>query len=128
MGGWIMGSPDTEPGRIPNETKRQVTFAKGLRIGVTEVTQKEWRLIMGTHSSSFKGDDLPVERITWREADERAMTGPRVSPSGRLAHHSETLPCTQGRQFLPHSRQVPQLHFPVAGAGDQRLAVQTEGQ
>ena len=69
-GNFTMGSPDAEPGRIANETKRQVTFAKGFRIGVTEVTQKEWRLIMGTNSSYFKGDDLPIERITWREADE----------------------------------------------------------
>ena len=27
-GSFTMGSPDTEPGRIPNETRRQVTFAK----------------------------------------------------------------------------------------------------
>jgi formylglycine-generating enzyme required for sulfatase activity len=47
-GNFTMGSPNTEPGRIANETRRQVTFAKGFRIGVTEVTQKEWRLIMGT--------------------------------------------------------------------------------
>ena len=69
-GNFTMGSPKTEPGRIPNETRRQVTFARGFRIGVTEVTQKEWRLIMGTSPSYFKGDDLPVERITWREANE----------------------------------------------------------
>ena len=69
-GSFTMGSPDTEPGRIPNETRRQVTFAKGFRIGVTEVTQKEWLLIMGTSPGYFKGDDLPVERITWDEADE----------------------------------------------------------
>jgi formylglycine-generating enzyme required for sulfatase activity len=69
-GNFTMGSPKTEPGRIPNETRRDVTFAKGFRIGVTEVTQKEWRLIMGTSPGYFKGDDLPVERITWREANE----------------------------------------------------------
>lgn len=69
-GNFTMGSPKTEPGRIPNETRRHVTFAKGFRIGVTEVTQKEWRLIMETSPGFFKGDDLPVERITWREANE----------------------------------------------------------
>ena len=69
-GEFTMGSPKTEPGRIANETERHVTFEKGFRIGVTEVTQKEWRLIMGTNPSFFTGDDLPVERITWREAVE----------------------------------------------------------
>jgi formylglycine-generating enzyme required for sulfatase activity len=34
------------------------------------VTQKQWRLIMNTSPSYFRGDDLPVERITWLEADE----------------------------------------------------------
>ena len=53
-GNFTMGSPETEPGRIPNETKRQVTFAKGFRIGVTEVTQKQWRLIMGTNPASSR--------------------------------------------------------------------------
>ena len=65
-----MGSPKTEPGRVANEPQRQVAFANGLRIGVTEVTQKQWRLIMGTNPAFFKGGDLPVERITWREAVE----------------------------------------------------------
>jgi formylglycine-generating enzyme required for sulfatase activity len=69
-GTFTMGSPETEPGRVSNETQRQVTFAKRFRIGVNEVTQKEWRLIMRTNPSYFKGDDLPVERITWLEADE----------------------------------------------------------
>jgi formylglycine-generating enzyme required for sulfatase activity len=69
-GNFTMGSPNTEPGRIPNETRRQVTFARGFRIGATEVTQKEWRLIMGTNPAFFEGNDLPVERITWHEAVE----------------------------------------------------------
>jgi formylglycine-generating enzyme required for sulfatase activity len=69
-GTFTMGSPATEPGRISNETQRQVTFAKAFRIGVNEVTQKQWRLIMKTSPSYFKGDDLPVERITWFEAEE----------------------------------------------------------
>jgi formylglycine-generating enzyme required for sulfatase activity len=69
-GAFTMGSPKTEPGRVANETERQVAFATGFRIGVTEVTQKEWRLIMGTNPAFFKGDDLPVDRITWREAVE----------------------------------------------------------
>ena len=69
-GKFTMGSPQTEPGRIANETERHVTFEKGFRIGVTEVTQKEWSLIMGSNLAFFKGDDLPVEYITWHEAVE----------------------------------------------------------
>jgi formylglycine-generating enzyme len=34
-------------------------------IGKYEVTQKEWVDVMGNNPSAFKGDDLPVETITW---------------------------------------------------------------
>jgi sulfatase modifying factor 1 len=34
-------------------------------IGKYEVTQKEWREIMGNDSSKFKGDNLPVEMVSW---------------------------------------------------------------
>src|SRR6478609_4834358 len=34
-------------------------------IGKFEVTKKEWRDIMGSDSSKFKGDNLPVEMVSW---------------------------------------------------------------
>ena len=69
-GKFTMGSPDTEVGRVANETAQNVEFKSGFRIGVTEVTQKQWTLIMGSNSSFFKGDSRPVERITWQDAVE----------------------------------------------------------
>jgi formylglycine-generating enzyme len=39
-------------------------------IGKTEVTQKEWRDIMGSNPSGFKGDNLPVEKVSWYDAVE----------------------------------------------------------
>ncbi|MFQ5443144.1 MAG: formylglycine-generating enzyme family protein, partial [Nitrospinales bacterium] len=35
-----------------------------------EVTQKEFEPLMGKNPSKFKGDDLPVERVLWTEANE----------------------------------------------------------
>lgn len=69
-GSFMMGSPKSEPGRIANETEQEVTFQKGFLIGVTEVTQKQWRLVMGTSPSYFRGDELPVEQVTWHDAVE----------------------------------------------------------
>jgi tetratricopeptide (TPR) repeat protein len=34
-----------------------------------EVTQAEYKQIMGNNPSSFKGDDLPVETVTWNQAN-----------------------------------------------------------
>lgn len=39
-------------------------------IGRYEVTQKEWTEIMGSNPSKFKGDNLPVETVSWYDAVE----------------------------------------------------------
>jgi formylglycine-generating enzyme required for sulfatase activity len=39
-------------------------------IGETEVTQKEWKETMKFNPSNFKGDNLPVENISWYDAVE----------------------------------------------------------
>ncbi|AXY73093.1 formylglycine-generating enzyme family protein [Paraflavitalea soli] len=41
-----------------------------LYIGRYEVTQKEWREVMGNDPSVFKGDDLPVESVSWYDCIE----------------------------------------------------------
>ncbi|MDR3261780.1 MAG: formylglycine-generating enzyme family protein, partial [Tannerella sp.] len=39
-------------------------------IGKYEVTQKQWTDIMGTNPSKFKGDNLPVEGVSWNAVQE----------------------------------------------------------
>jgi sulfatase modifying factor 1 len=39
-------------------------------IGKYEVTQKEWSDVMGSNPSAFKGDDLPVETVSWYDVVE----------------------------------------------------------
>jgi formylglycine-generating enzyme required for sulfatase activity len=34
-------------------------------MGKTEVTQAQWKAIMGSNPSNFKGDNLPVEQVSW---------------------------------------------------------------
>ncbi len=46
----------------------RVTFPKDLAVGVYEVMQREWRFLMGSNPSRFKGDDRPVEKVSWRDA------------------------------------------------------------
>lgn len=36
-------------------------------IGQTEVTQALWQAIMGINPSEFKGDNLPVEQVSWKD-------------------------------------------------------------
>ncbi|MRN54768.1 formylglycine-generating enzyme family protein [Paenibacillus monticola] len=39
-------------------------------VGKYEVTQKEWIEVMGSNPSEFKGDNLPVEMVSWYDAVE----------------------------------------------------------
>ena len=42
----------------------------GFYIGIYEVTQKQWEAVMGNNPSYLKGDYLPVEQVSWSEAQE----------------------------------------------------------
>ncbi|MDR1179381.1 MAG: formylglycine-generating enzyme family protein, partial [Spirochaetales bacterium] len=68
-GTFTMGSPASEPGRDDDETRRQVTVS-AFSMSRCEVTQKEYRDVMGTNPSRFQGDSLPVEQVSWFDAVE----------------------------------------------------------
>lgn len=63
----------------------QVTISRGFWLGRTEVTQAQWAAVMGSNPSNFKGDDRPVEQVSWHEAMEfcRKLTE-RERAAGRL--------------------------------------------
>jgi formylglycine-generating enzyme required for sulfatase activity/predicted Ser/Thr protein kinase len=67
-GSFRMGSPASEKNRSENENQVQVRISQGFWMGQTEVTQRQWVAVMGSNPSSFKGDDLPVERVSWNDA------------------------------------------------------------
>jgi len=46
------------------KNRRQITI-KPFRLGATEVTQGQWKAIMDSNPSKFKGDDRPVEQVSW---------------------------------------------------------------
>ena len=66
-GAFTMGSPAGEVGREKEEVQHQVSLS-AFYIGATEVTQAKYKLVMGTNPSNFKGDDLPVESVSWYDA------------------------------------------------------------
>jgi len=80
-GSFKMGSSD---GASAEKPVHPVNIAKPFAIGVTEVTQAQWKAIMGTRPSQFArcGDNCPVEKVSWYDAQDfvkelSAKTGKR---------------------------------------------------
>lgn len=48
----------------------RVTLTKNYYIGKYEVTQALWRVVMDSVPSQFKGDNLPVEWVSWGECQK----------------------------------------------------------
>jgi formylglycine-generating enzyme required for sulfatase activity len=67
-GKFMMGSPETEPERQPDETQHEVLLGSGFWLSDHEVTQAEYQAVIGSNPSNFKGDTLPVEQVSWDDA------------------------------------------------------------
>jgi formylglycine-generating enzyme required for sulfatase activity len=76
-----MGSPADEPERRSNEGPQHHITLASFFIGASPVTQAQWAAVVLAHPdrvrrdldpkpSFFRGIDLPVESITWNEAEE----------------------------------------------------------
>ena len=80
-GAFVMGSPSYEPQRRPNEGPQRTVMLNPFFIGATPITQAQWAEVVTAHPaklahvlepfpSYFKGKDLPVEGVSWAQADE----------------------------------------------------------
>lgn len=65
-GSFLMGSNYGDDDEKP---VHKVT-ASSFLIGKHEVTQSDWRAVMGSNPSKWKGNSLPVERVSWYDAVE----------------------------------------------------------
>ena len=63
-----------------NEVAHSVTLTKDFYIGRTEVTQAQWRAVMGRNPSEFTRDSLPVLNVSWNDAMAFCQ---RLNNSGR---------------------------------------------
>jgi len=72
-GQFRMGSPADEPERRPGEAQVEVTLSKGFWIGKYEVTQGQWKRVVGEFPGKFtagEGDDFPVYTVNFAESEE----------------------------------------------------------
>ena len=70
-GTFTMGAtPEQGSDAYNNEKPSHKVTLSSYYIGKYEVTQAQWRAIMGENPSYFTGDNNPVEKVSWYEAQE----------------------------------------------------------
>ncbi|MFN9264124.1 MAG: formylglycine-generating enzyme family protein [Acidobacteriota bacterium] len=74
-GRFLRGSPPAEAGRANDESPlHEVTISRPFWLAAYEVTQQQWRTVMGSNPSTFAhGEDAPrrpVERVSWHDAQD----------------------------------------------------------
>jgi eukaryotic-like serine/threonine-protein kinase len=69
-GDFMMGSPEREKGSTNEERPQHKVNIQEFYIGQTLITQLQYETIMRRNPSRFRGDNLPVENVDWREAKE----------------------------------------------------------
>ncbi|MGI8908179.1 MAG: formylglycine-generating enzyme family protein [Candidatus Sumerlaeaceae bacterium] len=68
-GTFLMGSPEDEAGRLPDDELQQTTVTlTGFWIGKHEVTQAQWEAMMGARKFAFPGPENPADGILWADA------------------------------------------------------------
>jgi formylglycine-generating enzyme required for sulfatase activity len=78
-GSFKMGCSAGDSDCLPQEIRPyDVKISKGFWLGQTDVTQAAWKRVMNGDPSYFKGDQLPVETVTWDQAVKycEAIGGP----------------------------------------------------
>ena len=94
MGTSLSAAPDNE------KPMHLVTLTNDYYIGKYEVTQALWKTVMGNKPSRFKGDNLPVEKVSWNDCQKfisklNAMTGKQF----RLPTEAEWEYAAQGANY-----------------------------
>ncbi|MEK6239412.1 MAG: formylglycine-generating enzyme family protein, partial [Planctomycetales bacterium] len=78
-GEFLMGSPESEKGRVSDETQHRVKLTQPFYLSATEVTQGQWKAVMGTEpwkgryvKDGFvkEGSDFPATYVSWADAAE----------------------------------------------------------
>lgn len=104
-GEFDMGSPPSEEARENDEGPvRRIKIGTPFYIGRCEVTQAQWKAVMGHARSNFKGPDFPVDGIRWAEAVEFCKRlGEREPETFRLPTEAEWEYACRAGSTTPYS-------------------------
>lgn len=105
-GSFLMGSDHPAAAEFTDERPvHRVTLSQGFYAGIHPVTQAQWRAVMGTDPSHFKGDDRPVEEVSWEDAQ---LFCTLATVSARLAIR---LPTEAEWEYACRAGTTTEFHF-----------------
>jgi formylglycine-generating enzyme required for sulfatase activity len=114
-GSFMMGSPDTEEGHQSRESPQHSVTVPAFFMGKYPVTQAQWRSVVSSTTqvkreidpepANFNGDDLPVEQVSWLDAEEFCL---RLS---RLAGREYRLPTEAEWEYACRAGTTTPFHF-----------------
>ncbi|WP_238602763.1 formylglycine-generating enzyme family protein [Fimbriiglobus ruber] len=110
----VLGSPLTEAQRQSDETEHE-HVSKGFWLGKYEVTQSEWRAVVGSNPSRFRrGNQFPVENVSWSDCQFFL---------NRLNGNSEIRKAfgDSGKFVLPHENEWEYAWYPFTGSDSRDL-------
>ncbi|MBD1940005.1 bifunctional serine/threonine-protein kinase/formylglycine-generating enzyme family protein [Microcoleus sp. FACHB-68] len=67
-GKFLMGSPATEQERESSESPQHSVMLQPFFLGKYPVTQVQWQAVMGNNPAHFRGNNRPVENVSWNDA------------------------------------------------------------
>jgi formylglycine-generating enzyme required for sulfatase activity len=98
-GEFLMGSPEAEADRCDDEIQHRVKITLGFWLAKMQITQAQWQAVMGNNPSHNKGEDLPVERVSWND-----ICGDESGSGGFVGELNKLMP-KGGRFHLPTEAQ-----------------------
>lgn len=89
-----------EPGSFEYLPGKKFKLTKPFHIGVFEVTQKQYELVMGNNPSAYKGDNRPVENLSYEmlRGKVKGLTWPQTDE-------------VDDNTFIAYIRKRTNLHF-----------------
>lgn len=79
------GSFHMGPTELMSAARFRVTLTRPFYLGVTEVTQAQWRAVTGDSPSEIRGNELPVTNVSWNDV-ARFLALLNKSPAGKRFH------------------------------------------
>jgi formylglycine-generating enzyme required for sulfatase activity len=121
-GEFIMGAPEFEERDIGSlytaAPDHRVRITQSFYLGVHEVTQEQYETVMGHNPSRFKGQEHPVEQVSWQEAVEFCEKLSSL-PCERAAAKTYRLPTEAEWEYACRAGTRTHFHF---GDNDSSLA------